>query len=172
MGYGANIVFNPSIIRGFDYYDGMIFEVYDNNPENRRAMFGGGRYNGLASLFGSKSFPAVGFAPGDETTKIFLENWNLVPNDLKVEEYYFPVLQEDFEQNNFLVKKLRSEGKNVIQGIEVQKVGKALEYANKINCEFVVLFGENERSRGVYIIKDMKSGEQREVEVNNEKIKN
>src|SRR5690606_30571819 len=95
LGYSEYIKFNPSVIRGFDYYDGMIFEVFDNNPENSRAMFGGGRYNGLASLFGGNSFPAVGFAPGDETTRIFLENWNLIPDNLKSEVYFLPILSSD-----------------------------------------------------------------------------
>jgi histidyl-tRNA synthetase len=50
-------------MRGFDYYDGVVFEFFDQHPDNRRAMFGGGRYNGLASIFGVDSFPAVGAAP-------------------------------------------------------------------------------------------------------------
>ncbi|MEI7563811.1 MAG: ATP phosphoribosyltransferase regulatory subunit [bacterium] len=47
------------MIRGFDYYDGVVFEMFDMHPDNKRAMFGGGRYNGLAEIFGSTSFPAV-----------------------------------------------------------------------------------------------------------------
>lgn len=166
LGYSEYIKFNPSVIRGFDYYDGMIFEVFDNNPENSRAMFGGGRYNGLASLFGGNSFPAVGFAPGDETTRIFLENWNLIPDNLKSEVYFLPILSSDLTGKAMeLAQKLRSEGKNVILSLEEQKLGKALEYANKIEADFVVIYGENEQSRGVYLLKDMKSGEQKEVDM-------
>lgn len=166
LGYSEYIKFNPSVIRGFDYYDGMIFEVFDNNPENSRAMFGGGRYNGLASLFGGNSFPAVGFAPGDETTRIFLENWNLIPDNLKSEVYFLPILSSDLTDKAMeLAQKLRSEGKNVILSLEEQKLGKALEYANKIEANFVVIYGENEQSRGVYLLKDMKSGEQKEVDI-------
>jgi histidyl-tRNA synthetase len=65
-------------MRGFDYYDGMVFEVFDKHPDNNRALFGGGRYNGLAEIFGAKeSIPAVGFAPGDEPMRLFLESRNL-----------------------------------------------------------------------------------------------
>ncbi|MEK9201034.1 MAG: ATP phosphoribosyltransferase regulatory subunit, partial [Patescibacteria group bacterium] len=74
LGYSDWVQFKPNVIRGFDYYDGMVFEVFDNNPKNLRSMFGGGRYNGLAGIFGGSSFPATGFAPGDETTKLFLES--------------------------------------------------------------------------------------------------
>ena len=51
LGYGEEIEFSGSLIRGFDYYDGMIFEMFDTNKENPRALFGGGRYNGLAGIF-------------------------------------------------------------------------------------------------------------------------
>lgn len=162
LGYQDFVKFNPSIIRGFDYYDGMIFEVFDNNPENKRAMFGGGRYNGLASIFGSDSFPAVGFAPGDETTKIFLENWNLVPSELREPVYYLPILSGQLSTKaSNLATRLRSQGKNVILGLEEQKLGKSLDYANKTGVKFVVLFGEEEESRGEYVVKDMTSGEQK-----------
>lgn len=164
LGCGDYIKFNPSIIRGFDYYDGMTFEVFDNDPKNSRAMFGGGRYNGLASLFGSQSFPAVGFAPGDETTRIFLENWNLIPDNLKDEVYYLPILSIELGDKTMeLAQKLRSEGKSVVLGLEEQKLGKALDYANKIEANFVVIYGENEEGRGIYLLKDMKSGEQKEM---------
>ncbi|MDQ7021348.1 MAG: ATP phosphoribosyltransferase regulatory subunit [Candidatus Dojkabacteria bacterium] len=98
MGYSEWISFNPSVIRGFDYYDGMVFEVFDKNPENSRSMFGGGRYNGLAALFGSQSFPATGCAPGDETTRLFLEGWNLLDQakENKPKSYYLPLLDESF----------------------------------------------------------------------------
>lgn len=162
LGYQDFVKFNPSIIRGFDYYDGMIFEVFDNNPENKRAMFGGGRYNGLASIFGSDSFPAVGFAPGDETTKIFLENWKLVPSELREATYYLPILSGQLSTKaSNLASRLRSEGKDVILGLEEQKLGKSLDYANKTGVKFVVLFGEEEESRGEYVVKDMTSGEQK-----------
>lgn len=169
LGYTDWINFQPNIIRGFDYYDGMVFEVFDKNPENSRSMFGGGRYNGLASLFGGESFPAVGFAPGDETTKLFLESWGLLER-LKIKDIktkiYLPLLDENLiAQTNSLAKKLRSGGSEVIVGLEVQKVGKALDVANKLGVGQVALLGNDEYPRGVYLLKDMQSGEQSEVKL-------
>lgn len=162
LGYSDYIQYDPSLVRGLDYYDGIVFEVYDTNPENSRSLFGGGRYNGLASIFGSKSFPAVGFAPGDETTKLFLESWNLIPQNLKEEVYFLPLLSNELlvEANN-LARKLRSNGKNIMMGLEIQTISKALEVANKKGCDKVILFGDDEKSRGEYVIKDMQSGEQK-----------
>jgi len=160
-GYQKYIEFKPSVIRGFDYYDGLIFEVFDKHPENNRAMFGGGRYNGLAEIFGSRSFPAIGFAPGDETTKLFLESWGMLKKIdwSDAHKYYLPLLSPDLEVEAFkLAKKLRAEGLKVEMGLELTKIGKALEYANKKGITQVIIFGEDEVAKKVYKIKDMKSG--------------
>lgn len=75
-----NIVFDPSIVRGFDYYTGMVFEVFDTSPENNRSLFGGGRYDNLLELFGVDPVPTVGFGMGDVTIRDFLETHNLPLN--------------------------------------------------------------------------------------------
>lgn len=165
LGYGDWLEFNPSVIRGFDYYDGLVFEVFDKSPDNIRAMFGGGRYNGLAEIFGQKNFPAVGFAPGDETTKLFLESWKLLDRAAadRQEIYYLPLLEEKLTtETGRLAKELRGQDKNVLVGLEEQKIAKALDFANKKKIEKVVIFGTEEARRGIYKIKDMGSGEERE----------
>jgi len=163
-GYGDWIEFSPAVIRGFDYYDGLVFEVFDKNPQNNRAMFGGGRYNGLASIFGDNNFPAVGFAPGDETTRLFLESWELVDSikDSQPEKYYLPLLSANLSPAlSRLAKELRGQGKNVLVGLEEQKIGKALEFANKKGIDKLVILGSAEAEEGIYKIKDMASGEER-----------
>jgi histidyl-tRNA synthetase len=162
LGYQGWVEFKPNVIRGFDYYDGMIFEVFDTHLDNNRSMFGGGRYNGLASLFGGSSFPAVGSAPGDETTRIFLESWNLLVNaKQKAETYYLPLLDESStEAVAKLAAKLRSEGNRVEAGFEVQKLGKALEYASKSGVTYTVIFGDQEQAIGKFKLKNMVSGEE------------
>ena len=138
--------------------------MLDNNPENNRAMFGGGRYNGLAEIFGEKNFPAVGFAPGDETFKLFLESWGLLDNiKLSLEEkYYLPLLDANLETAAIkLAKEWRSRGFNVLTGLEEQKVGKALDFANKKQINKVIIVGEEEIDKGEYKIKDMATGEEK-----------
>ncbi len=161
LGYDEFIEFNPTVIRGFDYYDGMVFEVFDKSPENNRAMFGGGRYNGLAEIFGETNFPAVGFAPGDETTRIFLETWGLTKK-IKLQQpdkYFLPLLDSNLAQETtHLAKALRSRGLSVILGFDEQKIGKALELANKKGYQKVIIFGTEEDKKGVYKVKDMESG--------------
>lgn len=72
-----NAVFSPTITRGFDYYTGIVFEVFDTSPENNRSLFGGGRYDNLLEIFGVEPVPTVGFGMGDITIRDFLETHNL-----------------------------------------------------------------------------------------------
>ncbi len=135
LGYADEIEFSGNLIRGFDYYDGIIFEMFDNNPDNSRALFGGGRYNGLANIFGVKQdIPAIGFAPGDETMKLFLEGHGMLEDIVNMQEeiYYIPLLDEAyFTDIQNIAQSLRSQGKNVLTALSTKKLGKALNYANK-----------------------------------------
>jgi histidyl-tRNA synthetase len=168
LGYEQYLSFSSSLIRGFDYYDGLIFEIFDNHKDNNRAMFGGGRYNGLAEIFGSKSFPAIGFAPGDETFRIFLESWNILPEQsIYQDNYYFPLLSEKLVRESFiLANKLRLLNKKVEQGFNITKIGKSLEYANKKGLGKIVILGEEEFNKKIYKIKDMKSGKEEVFDLN------
>ncbi len=77
---GIKAVFNSSVARGFDYYTGMVFEVFDTNPDNKRSLFGGGRYDNLLEMFGVEPLPTVGFGMGDVTIRDFLETHGLKTN--------------------------------------------------------------------------------------------
>lgn len=72
-----NAKFDANIVRGFDYYTGMVFEVFDTHAKNRRSLFGGGRYDNLLELFGVEPVPTVGFGMGDVTIRDFLETHSL-----------------------------------------------------------------------------------------------
>ena len=164
--YADLLRFNPQVIRGLDYYDGIIFEIFDKHPDNKRALFGGGRYNGLADIFGKRSFPAVGFAPGDETTKLFLESWGLLDNIEKIDRYYFPLLSKKLNiPFASLLKKLRKDN-SVEAGLEEQRINKALQYANSKKIDKVVIMGEQEYEEGSYKVKDMKTGKEETFKLN------
>lgn len=165
--YAWSFQFKGSLIRWFDYYDGTVFEVFDLHPDNRRAMFGGGRYNWLAEIFGAASFPAVWFGSGDEAMKLFLERrWMLdaIVNNQKQELYYIPILEDEY-YNTYcaLAQTLRKAWCRVEQWLEAQGVGKALQYANKKDISFVVLLGKEEMKEKKYKIKRMKTGEEKEI---------
>lgn len=76
----TNARYSPTIVRGFNYYTGTIFEIFDTNKDNRRSLLGGGRYDNLTGLFGGEPIPAVGFGMGDVTMRDFLETHDLLKN--------------------------------------------------------------------------------------------
>ena len=161
LGYADYIEFRPSIIRGFEYYDGMIFEVFDLNPENPRSLFGGGRYNGLADIFGVESFPATGFAPGNSTTRLFLQNWNLIPNFKDKKQYYLPLLDEkNLIKTLELTNILRRKGLNIENELAQTPLTGALRKADKTNKDYILILGENEITNNQITIKDLKTGGQ------------
>jgi histidyl-tRNA synthetase len=163
------VKFSASLIRGFDYYDGIIFEMFDTNPENSRSLFGGGRYNGLAGIFGVKEpISAIGFAPGDETMKIFLENWGLTKSILETKEeiIYIPLLEENlFSDIQSIASSFRSKWRQVLVGLSVKKLGKALQYADKKWFSSVIIFWETEKKWGYYIEKNLKTGEETQQKI-------
>jgi histidyl-tRNA synthetase len=167
--YNKFIKVSPTLVRGLAYYDGIVFEIFDKktidnkNTNNidilNRSIFGGGRYNGLAEIFGIKDMLAVGFAPGDETTKIFLENNNLLHLECNKNRYYLPILDPNlFKDIALLGKKLRSINYVVINGTHIQSIQKALEYANKNKYTHVIIYGIDEQKQQIYKIKDLNTG--------------
>lgn len=161
LGYSDNVKYASDLIRGFDYYDGMVFEVFDLSPNLTRSLFGGGRYNGLAEIFGSNRIPAVGYAPGSPIS-IFLDNWNLWPDfEAQKVNYFLPILSEDLIVPTLsLASKLRQTGKIVETSTDIISLSKALSYANTRKFKYVIIYGENEYQKGQYLIKDMHTGEQ------------
>ena len=76
----TNARFDIFLMRGLDYYTGMVFEVFDTHPENNRSLFGGGRYDGLVGMFGAEPISAVGVAPGGSTCLEFVKLHDLAPS--------------------------------------------------------------------------------------------
>lgn len=76
---GPNLVSDPTLARGQTYYTGVVFEIFDTDKENNRALAGGGRYDNLLELFEVEPIPAVGFGMGDITIRDFLETHKLGP---------------------------------------------------------------------------------------------
>jgi histidyl-tRNA synthetase len=159
--------FKWSLIRWFDYYDGIVFEVFDMHPDNKRAMFWGWRYNWLAEIFGGKAFPAVWFAPGDEAMKLFLESRGMIDSIIEnqtQEIYYIPMLEEWYYDIYYkLAQTLRNTWHMVQQWLEIQWVGKALQYADKKSIPYVIILWEWEKSSWIYKVKNMKTWEETQI---------
>ena len=149
-----------SIVRGLAYYSGMVFECHDAKGE-LRALFGGGRYDGLVQLFGGEPTPAVGFALGDAVLEILMKRSNLWPDE-KLETDYFIVLTDEkyIGECIKIAESLRKKGLSVEWDILKRKVGAQMKYADKIGAKRALFIGEDELKHGNVMVRDMATGEQ------------
>lgn len=148
-------IFDISLMRGLDYYTDIVFEVFDTNPENARALFGGGRFDGLIGLFGVEPIQAVGFAPGATTTQDFLMTHDLLPKLQPSTEVYLAVLGDVLKDARILATNLRDEGVNVELDITGRKLDKQIKTAIKKGIPYILFVGQNEIDQQEYTLKDV-----------------
>ena len=161
-------MFDFGIIRGLDYYTGTVFEVFDNAPENNRAMFGGGRYDNLVGLFVKNAkISGVGYGMGDVTLENFLVTHKLVPatfgSGVKVLVTRFDDVP--YEAYTALVDKLRDAGITASVYLGQKKFGKQLDFAVKDGYSHAVIMGGTELANGVVRLKNLETREEREIAV-------
>jgi histidyl-tRNA synthetase len=155
-----SLVFDITLMRGFDYYTGMVFEVFDMDPGNNRAIFGGGRYDGLVGLFGTDPISAVGVAPGELTFEIFLRTHGLLPSFKSTTDIYLSVLGDVSKDAIQLARELRDRGVNVEVDETGRKLDKQIKNALKKEIPYIMFYGENEASSGIYTLKDLRQSKE------------
>ncbi len=156
--YVTNAVFDPSIMRGFDYYSDIVFEVFDNHPDNNRSMYGGGRYDGLVGLFGVEPVPTIGFGMGDVTLANFLESHQLLP-PLKPEADLYVVLIGDAHNTaQLILRNFRDMGVNLAVDISGKKPDQQIKTAFKKGIYNVMFIGERELAEERYTLKNLQTG--------------
>ncbi|MHC4106960.1 MAG: histidine--tRNA ligase, partial [Planctomycetota bacterium] len=156
----------PSLARGLAYYTGTVFEVHEVRGKER-AIAGGGRYDNLIELFGGPPTPAVGIAMGDVVLRLVLEERGLLK---KVDECAprpdaFLIAAKEAADQQFaaLLASLRRAGLHVRHSDRsTRNVGKLLGEAGKAKARFAVILGD-ELAEGCVAVKDLASGEQRNV---------
>lgn len=152
----SNIEFDPYMVRGFDYYDGIIFEIFDTSPANNRSIFGGGRYNNLTQMFSNDSVPACGFGMGDVTLRDILETYDLLPTFTDTVDVYLAPLHENFiEETLTLADDLRKTGIKVIVDYSGRKVVDQIKKAISKKCRFFAAIGDDEIYSKKLILKNL-----------------
>jgi histidyl-tRNA synthetase len=159
-----NVVFDPTLMRGFDYYTGVVFEVFDVHPDNNRSVFGGGRYDDLLDIFGARKVPAFGFGAGDVTLKDFLESHSLLPKYRPKAQVYICTLSSEYlSEANSIAQKLREKGLNIEVDFTGKKVGDQIKIAVKHGIMYTLCIGENEIKTGIYPLKNLETGEEKKI---------
>ncbi len=156
------IIFDPSIMRGLDYYTGTVFEVYDTSPENNRAMFGGGRYDNLIGLFGKHQISGIGFGMGDVTLENFINTHGLACENTKpsVDAFFVLPHRKHMALMDQLIEKVQLAGLSTATSLDTGKLGAQLKVANKYNARFAVILGDDEVSTQQVSVKNLLTGEQ------------
>lgn len=159
-----SVQFDIGLMRGLDYYNGLVFEVFDNHPDNNRAMFGGGRYDGMTTLFGASSIPVTGFAPGATTTELFLRSHSLLPQLSSCTELYIVVIgEENMDSAQKVASSLRDEAVRVAVDITHKKPDKQLKTAIKNSIPFVLFVGAEEVQSGDYTLRTLSTNQEQKV---------
>ncbi len=156
-------MFDFGIIRGLDYYTGTVFEVFDEAPENNRAMFGGGRYDNLVGLFVKNAkISGVGYGMGDVTLENFLVTHNLIP-DIYGEGTKVLVTRFDdvpYESYVALTDALREVGITASLYLGQKKFGKQIDYAVRDHYTHVAIMGGDELKAGIVKVKNLATREE------------
>jgi histidyl-tRNA synthetase len=161
-GYEKFITFDPSIVRGLDYYTGMVFEVHDRKREFR-ALFGGGRYDNLADLFGGEHIPAVGFGMGDAVLELMMRRKNIWPEE-KVEIDVFIATIGDVEKEvSKVLTSLRNCGFKVDFDFMNRNLSNQMKFANKLGASSLLIIGERDLKEGNVTLRDLKSGKESRI---------
>ncbi len=154
-----NIVWDPSVVRGFAYYTGMVFEVFDTHASNSRALMGGGRYDNLTALFDDEPLPGVGFAIGDVTMRDFLEVRGLLPAYVPPTKLYIATPSPDMAYAvQALAGELRRQGVNVAIDFGERKLGDQIKAASKHRIPWLMVVGENEMQAGQFTLRNLETG--------------
>ncbi|MBF0277667.1 MAG: histidine--tRNA ligase [SAR324 cluster bacterium] len=164
-GLGDFLKFDVSIVRGLSYYTGMIFEINDADKA-QRAICGGGRYDSLLSTYGGGSIPAVGFGFGDVVILDVLSDLKKLPSFARRLDYLVvPFSADEIGMALTISNQLRQKGKSVECDYSLKKVKKALQRADELNVEKVVMLFPDELAAGKVVVREMQTRQQKNVSI-------
>jgi len=153
-----------SIVRGLDYYKGLVFEIDAPVLGAEKQLCGGGAYD-LVSLFGGTNVPTAGFAIGFDRTILALEAENFTFPPSKLDVYIIPVTPEMNSTTITLAQHLRAEGFTVDFDQLRRGIGKSLKYAATKHVEKVLIVGPKELENHTVTLRDMKTGNQETIAI-------
>ena len=152
----TNVKLSPSTVRGFSYYTGTIFEIFDTSAENNRSLLGGGRYDDLTSLFGGEKIHGIGFGMGDVTMRDFLDTHDLLTSDITAPSLMIiPTDQEKNIEAQKLAQAFRAHDISTAVDISNKKLGKKISDAGDALVTYVLVLGDDELKNKNYTVKNL-----------------
>ncbi len=161
MGLSDYVAYNPQIIRGLDYYTGVVFEAWDVGGDGR-AVFGGGHYANLVGDVGGNPLGGVGFAMGDVMSILLLQKYEKIPDFKPFEKTVMvTVFDESLTENSIeFASELRDQGIDTICYPDSVKLQKQFKYADRIGIRLAVVIGPEENVQGKVALKNLSDGSQ------------
>ena len=163
----ANFKVDLTIARGLDYYTGTVYETFLNQYRELGSVCSGGRYENLAEYYTDKQLPGVGISIG--LTRLFykLNELQLIKAEKKsISEVLIVPMVEDLTVPISIANDLRKSGINTEIFLNDKKLKAKMKYADKLEIPYVIVIGEDEINSGIVKIKNMKTGEEKETEIN------
>jgi histidyl-tRNA synthetase len=161
---GLTYQITPRLVRGLDYYTRTTFEITSGALGAQNAVVGGGRYDGLSEMLGGPPTPGIGFSIGQDRLILAVEAAALLKPGVPLAAYVVWMGEAALAPAARLVRELRAQGLSVEIDYDSMKIKKAMGVANKLQARFAIIIGEGELASGKYQVKDMASGEQKELE--------
>jgi len=164
FGFAEYIEVDLSLARGLDYYTGPIFEVFAKGYEEYSSLAGGGRYDEIVELFGGEPTPATGVSFGVDRVTLVLEAKGAFKDlSLGADVYVAPVNADVVLKAIEITQTLRRAGISTMVDLMGRRLGKQFEYADKKGIPRVVVVGAKELVDMSVTVRDMKTGDQRKV---------
>ena len=161
---GLKYTVNPKIVRGLDYYTKTVFEFISGDIGAQSTVCGGGRYDGLVEQLGGPHTPALGFAMGIERLILVLQNMGseFIP-ECPTDIYLGSLGKEASVYATHIADLLRKDGFSVETDIVGRSAKAQMKYANKIGAMWSLMLGENELNTKTAVLRNMQTGESKEV---------
>lgn len=169
MGLAEFIEVDFGVVRGLAYYTGFVFEAFDRKGE-LRAIAGGGRYDDLVQKLGGPALPAVGFAIGDVTMGLLLEQRGLMPAFTNATDIYVVIGAGEAEREAAFgdIHALRADGFRVEYPLKDLAFGKQFKAATEAGAKLALIYGGDELAKGVVKVRDL--GARSEMEVPRDQV--
>jgi histidyl-tRNA synthetase len=161
-----NYKIKMSIVRGLDYYKGLVFEIEAPSLGAEKQLCGGGAYE-LIRLFGGKETPTAGFAIGFDRTILALESEGFKFPTYRLDVFVIPVNDDMIKKSLEITQNLRNQGMSADLDLLRRGMSKSLKYASSINAKKTVIVGPKELEQDKVTIRDMKTGKQEMVKIKN-----
>lgn len=159
-----NFKIDLTIARGLDYYTGTVYETFLNKYKKLGSICSGGRYDNLTEYYSTRKMPGVGISIGLSRLFFQLTDSNIISSENQsVADVLVISMDDSFNECSKIASTLRENNINVQVDLENKKIAKKFKYADKLNVKYVIIVGEDEVKNNVVTLKNMSSGEQNTI---------